>query len=109
MHHVSGVTPEHHRTWSALLDVGTERRRQDELRDAGRFTYTLADVGMRSPEKLACVLEELGEVARCVLSINGLVQEALTARELRTELVHVAALCVAWIEAVDRDIGPVPS
>ena len=90
-------------TWMVLVDVHAERRRQDRLRDAGRFQHTLADAGLTPAEKLACISEEAGEVARCVLAIEGHVHEDLGHADLRKELVQVAALAAAWIEAIDAE------
>lgn len=93
-----------HRTFAVLLDVAAERRRQDDLRDSGRFAATLADADtLLLGEKLACVTEEIGEVARCVLALCGLVQEDLGTADLRKELVQVGALVVAWCEALDAE------
>jgi hypothetical protein len=91
-------------TWAALLDVYAERRRQDRLRDEGRFAATLADKdALLLGEKLAVITEEIGECARCVLSMCGLVQEELEVEDLRKELVQVAALACAWIESLDAE------
>lgn len=93
-------------TWIVLFDVHAERRRQDALRDSGRFAATLADRDtLLLGEKLACITEEVGEAARCVLSMCGLVQEELGAADLRKELVQVAALACAWIESLDEEAG----
>lgn len=85
-------------TLSVLAEIQQERIRQQRLRDAGRFKYTLADVpGPDDGFKLACVLEELAEVGKCILGRD--VQDG--DGDMRTELIHVAALSVAWIEAID--------
>lgn len=91
-------------TWRVLDDVLKERKRQAWLRDQGRFRYTLADEpGLMDSEKFACIAEEVGEVARCVLARARIVKEAPDAEKLRLELVQSAALCVAWIEALDAE------
>lgn len=106
-------------TTEALLLVLCERTRQDELKAAGRFTYTCADNGMTNAEKLAALGEELGEalddyaalrlgvllgrVAREVLTQeeHRLARDTVGTREaLRGELVQVAAVAVAWVEAL---------
>lgn len=106
------MTPEHQATWAALLAVGTERRRQDELKAEGRFRFTLADeLGLRPTEKLALLAEELGEIATEVNTLVGMRQarDSLGTRAaLRTELLQLAAEAVAWIEALDREIGVQP-
>ncbi len=76
-------------------DIAAERRRQDNLRDMGKFPWTLADVECFAPaEGIAPLGEEFGEVCRAIC-------EKDTAN-LREELVQLAACCVAWIEGLDR-------
>ena len=83
-----------------LLDVLTERDRQDRLRDQGKFGYTARDL-MEShvwwPDGLAVLMEEVGEVAKALNDddING----------IRVELVQVAAVAVAMIEGLDARSG----
>ena len=87
-----------------LMDVRRERLRQDTLKAEGRFQYTCADNGLSLSEKLACLTEELGEVAQEVLTQSGrrLARDTTGSREnLRKELVQVAAVAVAWIEGMD--------
>lgn len=86
-----------------LMDVGSERLRQDVLKERGRFEYTCADNGLTSAEKLACLVEEVGEVAQEVLTQEGrrIACDTIGTREvLRKELVQVAAVAVAWIEGL---------
>ena len=89
-------------TGLVLADVGAERERQVRLRDAGRFRYTLADAGMSDMERLAALMEEVGEAARALLERNGAVNDK-HGGELRKELVQIAAVCVAWVERIDAD------
>lgn len=87
-----------------LILIGTERIKQDIMKVQGRFKYTCADVpGMDDYEKLACLMEELGEVAQEALTLDGTRENrgALGTREaLRNELIQVAAVAAAWIEAL---------
>jgi NTP pyrophosphatase (non-canonical NTP hydrolase) len=89
----------------ALRLVKVERIRQEKLKDEGRFEFTCADPeGLTNAEKLACLTEELGEVAQEVLTQEGrrLARDTTGTREgLRKELVQVAAVAVAWIEALE--------
>ena len=46
-----------------------ERERQETLRVEGRFEYTLDEAGMSNTEKLAVIMEEVGEVAKECLAL----------------------------------------
>lgn len=84
----------------AIVLILEERDRQDELKAEGRFKMTLADP-MPDAEKLACILEECGEVARNVLARMQLVNDGSTDDdELRKEIVQIAALSLAWVESL---------
>ena len=79
--------------WGAIL---TERYRQNELKAAGKIMATCADP-IDETVKLAALTEEVGEAARAVMARGGWSGEA---DNLREELVQVAAICVAWLEAL---------
>lgn len=90
-------------TTYALRLVNAERIRQDTLKAEGRFEFTCADDGLTNAEKLACLTEELGEVAQEVLTQEGrrLARDTVgTPEALRKEIVQVAAVALAWIEAL---------
>lgn len=73
--------------------------RQRELKAVGPFQYTPSDMEMSEPEIVACIAEELGEVARNVLARKGLVRDGnLTNGALYRELTQIAALSVAWMQ-----------
>lgn len=82
-----------------ILDVLEERDRQEEMREAGRFKQTCADPAMDPYVAVAVLGEEFGEVARAVLSAEGNANDG--GGDLRSELVQVAAVAVAWIEGID--------
>jgi NTP pyrophosphatase (non-canonical NTP hydrolase) len=84
------------RLYRALQAVEAERRRQESLRDAGKFDATCADLAPRSGQSLAILTEELGEVARAL-------NEKEPIEHLREELIQVAAVAVAWAEACDDE------
>jgi hypothetical protein len=89
------------RTGDVLEDIRTERIRQDELKAAGKFPRTAAD-SQPDAERLAYLSEEFGEVGREVA--EALISPKRRKRsKLRAELVQVAAVCVAWCEALDRE------
>jgi hypothetical protein len=93
------IDPEGHKL--VLFSVSNERHRQEQLKAEGRFLNTPADSVMTPSETLAVLGEEFGEVAREVAeSVAG---KPLATDRLRAELVQVAAVCVAWVERLDRE------
>ena len=92
-------------TKQELWEVQLERRRQDQLKREGRFRHTLADSGMPDELKLAAVLEELAEVGKNLLARAGAVQDGDPSLEaIHTEVTQVAALSVAWMECLTRQL-----
>lgn len=84
----------------ALMEVGSERKRQEQLKASGKFRQTLADP-MDEHESLTCIIEEVGEVARILLNRDsgGRHDDVDTSdKALKGELCDIAALCVAWME-----------
>jgi NTP pyrophosphatase (non-canonical NTP hydrolase) len=101
----------------AYQDIFAERERQEKLKAEGKFLFTCADE-VDETVKLAVLAEEFGEVAKEVTEltimydkiIQGKIteddintQEIQNYKKLRTELIQVAAVCVAWVEAIDRE------
>jgi hypothetical protein len=82
-----------------LLQVKEERARQDDLKAEGRFDHTPNEVPLFV--SYGMVSEEVGEVARCILAMDGYVSEKLTVDDARKELIQVAAIAVAMIEGID--------
>jgi NTP pyrophosphatase (non-canonical NTP hydrolase) len=81
-------------THIALLDVGIERARQDEKWGS--------QSGNHDFEWMSILAEEIGEAAQATNEANfksGSTPGDFT--QLRAELVQVAAVAVAWIEAID--------
>ena len=91
------------RTLDVLSDVGVERERQEHLRRQGRFAYTCADPAVPNAAKFVILVEEIGEVAKETLTQPG---DALafdstgSQAGLYRELIHVAAVAVAWAESL---------
>ena len=87
--------------WHEAID--DERHRQERLKAEGKFTMTCADA-MSNGARLAVLMEEVGEVARAILErgIDGEMSNDKTGKDLQKELVQVAAVCVAWLEGLDR-------
>lgn len=80
--------------------INLERARQARLRAEGKFAFTLDMVEMPMPDgmpllsihKYPILAEEVGEVARAMNDGDD--------ANLKEELVQVAALAVAWLEAL---------
>ena len=87
--------------WNIVNDVLAEARRQDELKAAGRFKYHCGDDEMTDVGRFAVLGEEVGEVARAALENADLANDK-HGKNLRKELVQVAAVCVKWIAGMDR-------
>lgn len=77
----------------ALVCVRVERARQEQLKAEGKFAATCAD-DIPAGAKLAVLVEEVGEVARAICERDP--------EAMREELVQVAAVAVAWVEALSR-------
>lgn len=88
----------HIETLVALGDVYTERVRQEQLRESGKFPWTCANKTPSHGDKLAVLLEEVGEVARAIVETFGVADARNVS--LRHELIHVAAVAVAWAESI---------
>lgn len=95
-----------YKTVAVLEDIAHERVLQEQRKAEGRFMFTCADSApgsMTDAEKMTVLMEEVGEVAREVLTQEGrrLARDTEGSREaLRNELVQVAAVAVAWLEAL---------
>ena len=89
-------------TECVLEQVFKERCRQEQLKRAGAFKHSCADSELNIFEKLAIMMEEVGEVAQAALQVNGLNSAHDSARNLKTELIQVAAVCVAWAECMEE-------
>jgi hypothetical protein len=94
-----------------LTRIGDERVSQDAMKAAGRFQFTCADDGMTDFERFCVLGEEVGEVAREVLTQPERRLADDTEGSLygmRKELIQVAAVAAAWVEALDRRIAALP-
>lgn len=84
-----------------LRDIALERERQEQLKAEGRFRNTPDEVDLSISYLM--LAEELGEVGRAILAVTRRVQETTTVEDLRTELIHVAAIAVAMVEGIDHE------
>ena len=86
-----------------VRDIFDERRRQEHLREQGKFSRTCATrssaevVALTNPESLAVLAEEFGEVSRHVTE-EIIDPVRLDRMKLRKELIEVAAVAAAWAE-----------
>ena len=88
-----------------LEEILDERARQERLREAGKFTHTAAspdDAKFSDGWRLAALVEEVGEAAEAAIERAGFIGKP-KGKDLRAELIQVAAVCVAWIERLDKD------
>ena len=85
-----------------LADIRNERWRQDKLKKDGKFPYTCADDGLTNAERFLVLAEDFGEVSH---ELNEAIGATLARDKLRAELIQVAAVCVAWCEAIDAGGG----
>ena len=103
-----GFTPQELRTIRALNSVHNERVRQERLCSAGKFPWTCAALDVPDTHKLAPLGEEFGEVCEAQTEIligkfpNKFGDERQNLEHLREELTHLAAVSVAWIEALNQ-------
>jgi hypothetical protein len=106
-------------TEDILLEVNAERQRQEQLKESGKFLFSCADKGLSETEKFVILSEEMGEVSSEVselvinlskimkfasdkpIAIENAVKEYRAS--VRKELIQVAAVCVAWVEALSSD------
>lgn len=85
-----------------LAEVERERARQEQKcvdkRAEGLTWLTCGDPRMSHEKKLAVLVEEVGEVARELCDARA--ERRKPSPNLRVELVQVAAIAVAWAEAL---------
>lgn len=86
-------------TNSVLSEVSAERERQEKLKGV-KFDHSCADTDWHDTRKLTVLAEEFGEVAHIVCdSIDP--DNPINYHKLKEELIQTAAVCVAWIEALE--------
>lgn len=86
-------------TVRALSDIARERARQEELFVAGEISIHVSDPNTHGRDSYIVLSEEHGEVAEALQRPGRLT--AAWRQHLRTELVQLAAVATAWIEAID--------
>jgi len=102
---------------SIFEEIVTERKRQEYLKSIGKFSFTCRDDLVAHEKKLSVLVEEVGEVSKDINGYTSTVDKYIkksmllpTHRaiyflgKIRTELIQVATVCVAWIESIDYAI-----
>lgn len=88
----------------AVSDAYSEVLRQESLKAKGKFPHTAGDplsAAWTAGDKLAVLVEEIGEVARVLNEKNGAKDKHN--RVLRDELIQVAAVALNWASSLPRD------
>ena len=87
-----------------VTPITAERDRQEELFRTGKINYTSASLTVAPLQKFRTIAEEIGEVAEAIDKLE-IARHSSTKRErtkhLVEELVQVAAVAVAWLEALE--------
>ena len=85
---------------TAAQEIIAEVHRQDTLARAGKFDGTHIMPGGTDLQRLTVLAEEVGEASIEVckgITVGGQVRRP----GLRTELIQVAAVALAWVTAID--------
>lgn len=80
--------------------IHAERERQEKLFRDGINTFNVASPTPDVKRKLRVLTEEVGEVAKAIDKLER-INCMTNHRNLREELVQVAAVCVAWLESME--------
>lgn len=80
--------------------IAAERQRQRELLATGKIKEDVASPAMPAPAKFRVLFEECGEVAH---AIDQVAHHGLAVGNVHTELIQVAAVCVAWLESLEGE------
>lgn len=101
-------------------DVVNERRRQRELKAAGKFKYVPTDPEVTRERHITWITEELGEAATEVNDLTTFLEsgESWSAtdeanyrervKKLRAELIQTITLTWGWIHKIDTEMDGVP-
>ena len=81
--------------------IADERIRQRELFANRSHTFSVDDPMVDWPRKLRVLVEEVGEVAHAIDQLDLHPRSKSHKAHLLTELIQVAAVCVAWLESME--------
>ena len=89
---------------NVMARVAAERVRQNELFAEGKIPFNCSSRIVDLNRKLRVLVEEVGEVAEAIDRIELSKPNHIPARDhLRDELVQVAAVACAWLEAMEAE------
>ncbi|MDR3457991.1 MAG: hypothetical protein P4N60_11135 [Verrucomicrobiae bacterium] len=80
-----------------LARIHVERLHQEQLLRDGELLFRCSDAVINPKRKLRVLVEELGEVAEAIDALEDIQAESRR-QALKSELVQVAAVAVAWLE-----------
>ena len=85
--------------------VARERLRQKQLFYDGKILFNCDSPVVDSNRKLRVLVEEVGEVAQAIdcIEYTGGGNKYFQPGDLKTELVQVAAVAVAWLEQLEKN------
>jgi NTP pyrophosphatase (non-canonical NTP hydrolase) len=86
--------------WQPYGDVHRERMRAHEKHSASGRSCEQMEVD--DPDWLPVLVEEVGEVANAMIE-DAIFRGGSSRTHLRKELVQVAAMATAWIDAIDAE------
>jgi hypothetical protein len=81
--------------------IADERDRQRELFAARKLKFRVDDPAVDWPRKLRVLVEEVGEVAQAIDQWEASPRCKKFRAHFITELIQVAAVCVAWLESME--------
>ena len=84
-----------------LARIAAERIRQKELLRDGKILFDCASPIVDADRKLRVATEELGEVAQAIDRLERKPTSVKQFRHLQEELVQLAAVVTAWLEAME--------
>lgn len=102
--HAAGWVEEMGATGDVFALIHAERERQEHLFIVEKkFLFTCASPTAGPKRKLRVLVEEIGEVAQAIDKLEAARPAQLSTlnSHLSTELVQVAAVCVAWLESLE--------
>jgi hypothetical protein len=85
-----------------LERIWIERLRQKDLFRAGRIGFDCASPVVSDDRKLRALVEEVGEVAKEIDAAEFGDNKKQARLRMRTELIQVAAVAIAWLESLEE-------